>query len=284
VAAAFRRVAIGLTSASGEQMRARSAVEMRADVASALTGLRGQLPGADPSAGEPAALEVAAGVDMTAMLSMLSGSLGRIAADPFRCPSLAWVNDLARSQDATLRKAAATLASVRGASLTVREIEGLASGSADIFLLLGSDRPADVLGRLTRALGVAAPALAPGDPPVELASVLGGAFGEVHVALAPAALGLSLGAEGSDLAGLLSTAAVDDPPLLRVRFDPQAMSPLLRLSSSGGDPRIVALDPELARNLAEIEVRELERYEELRVTVRATGRGLDVEFEGKYAK
>ncbi len=47
VAGAIPRVAVGLTAATGEQMRARSAVEMRADVAGAIAGLRGEVPGSE---------------------------------------------------------------------------------------------------------------------------------------------------------------------------------------------------------------------------------------------
>jgi hypothetical protein len=282
LAGAVPRIAVGLTSASAAQMRARSAVELRPDIAVSLTGLRGEVPGLAPPGGAPAALQVAAGVDVNALVTWLKRSLARVAARPFRCPSLAWINDLARTQAATLRQAAGALASVRGASLSVRDIEGLATGSADIFILFGSDQPGDVLKRLTRALGVTAPRLSPGDPPVELASALGGAFGRVHVALAPRALGLSLGAESDELAGVLALAPVADPPLLQLRIDPQAIAPILGLAG-GGDPRIAALDPELARNLAEIEQRDVERYDEVSLTVRATPRGLDIELDGRYA-
>ncbi|HKE13877.1 MAG TPA: hypothetical protein VKB80_03355, partial [Kofleriaceae bacterium] len=44
LATAIPRVAVGLTSASGDEVRARSAVEMRADLAVALTALRGEVP------------------------------------------------------------------------------------------------------------------------------------------------------------------------------------------------------------------------------------------------
>jgi hypothetical protein len=284
LAAAIPRVAVGLTSASGEEMRARSAVEMRADLAVALTALRGEVPGAAPPGGAPPALELSAGVDVTALVGWLGRSLGRVTARPFRCPSLAWVNDLARTQGSTLRQAGSALAGVRGASLSVRDIEGLASGSADIFILFGSDRPAEVLARLTRALGVPAPSISPGDPPVELASALGGSFGKVHVALAARALGLSFGSEGSELASVLSVRAVDDPPLFGLRIDPQALAPVLHLGAGSGDPRIAALDPELARNLADIGERSVERYDQLNITVRATPRGLDVELDGRFAK
>jgi len=283
VAGAIPRVAVGLTGASAEQMRARSAVEMRADVAGALSGLRGEVPGSGAPAGA-AAIELSAGVNLPALVSWLNGSLGRISARPFRCPSLDWVNELAREQVATLRHAASSLGGVRGASFSVRAIEGLASGSADIFVLFGSDRPADVLARLTRTLGVPAPQLSPGDPPVELASALGGAFGRVHVALTPRALGLSLGADSGELAGLLAAGTVDNPPLLDFRLDPQSVLPLIRLTSTGGDPRIASIDPDLARDLADIDLRSLQRYDDLRITVRATPRGLDVEMAGKYAK
>jgi hypothetical protein len=282
MAGAMPRVAVGLTAATGEQMRARSAVEMRADVAGAIAGLRGEVPGSEAAAAS--SIEISAGLDMTALAGWLNGALGRITARPFRCPSLAWVNELARDQVATLRQAAASLGGVRGASFSVSEIEGLASGSADIFVLLGSDRPTDVLGRLTRALGVPAPQLSPGDPPVELASVLGGAFGKVHVALAPRALGLSLGADSGELAGRLAAGTIENPPLLTMRLDPQAVLPLLRLTTSGGDPRIASVDPDLARDLAEIDLLSLERFDDVRVTVRATPRGLDVEMDGKYAR
>ena len=283
LAGAIPRVAVGLTAATGEQMRARSAVELRADVAGAIAGLRGEVPGSEAAAAA-SSIELAAGVDTTALVGWLNGSLGRITARPFRCPSLAWVNELARDQVATLKQAAASLGGVRGASFSVSEIEGLASGSADIFVLFGSDRPTDVLARLTRALGVPAPQLSPGDPPVELASVLGGAFGKVHVALAPRALGLSLGADSGELAGRLAAGTIENPPLLDMRLDPQAVLPLLRLTTTGGDPRIASIDPDLARDLAEIDLLSLERFDDVRVTVRATPRGLDVEMDGKYAR
>jgi hypothetical protein len=173
---------------------------------------------------------------------------------------------------------------VRGASLSVRDIAGLATGSADVFLLLGSDRPGQVLRRVAGALGVGAPRLKPGDPPTELPSALGGAFGVVHVALAPRALGLSLGAESSELASLLSAAAADHPPLFAIHLDPQALAPVLRLGGTAGDPRIAAVAPALARNLAELELAAFERFDQLRIIARATPRGLDIDFDASYAR
>jgi hypothetical protein len=69
-----------------------------------------------------------------------------------------------------------------------------------------------------------------------------------------------------------------------MRLDPQAVLPLLRLTTSGGDPRIASVDPDLARDLAEIDLLSLERFDDVRVTVRATPRGLDVAMDGKYAR
>lgn len=284
LAAAVPRVVVGLTRASAEEVRVRSMVEARSDLAGALMGLRGEVPSAERSGTAAAPLEIAAAVDMSALVTSLGGGLTRIGARPLQCPALAWLNDLARSQGATLRQAGRALAGVRGASVAVRNLEGVASGSADFFFLFGTDRPGELLGRLAGALGAAPPSLDPGDPPVELPSPLGSMFGKLHVALARRAVGLSVGAEANELAELLSAGVVDDPPLLFVRLDPQAFGPLLRLGAAGGDPRIAALDPELARNLADIDVTELERFDDIAITARATPRGLEVELDGRYPR
>ncbi|HWM87804.1 MAG TPA: hypothetical protein VNO33_18245 [Kofleriaceae bacterium] len=283
LAASVPRIAVGLTAASATEMRAHSVVETSPDVARALMSLGGELP-ASAATAAAAPFEITAGVDMGALITWLSGSFGRIAASPFRCPALDWINHLARSQGGVLRKASRTLAGVRGARLAVREIEGLVSGTTDFFLLLGSDRPAEVLGRLAPALGARAPSIQPGDPAVELASSLGAGFGKVHVALGPRAVALAVGTDGSELAGMVGAAPAPQLPLVSMRVDPQAVAPLLRMGVSAGDPRIAALDRELARNLAEIEVLDLERFDDLTLTVRATARGIEVDLDGRYPR
>ncbi len=283
IAAAVPRAVVGLASASGEEVRARSMLETRSDLAGALMNLRGEVPSAEPP-GVAAPLAISAAVDLRAVVAWLSGALAHMAGHPFRCPALAWLNDLTRSQGATLRQAGRVLANVRGASVAVRNLEGVATGSADFFFLFGSQRPGELLGQLAGALGAVPPTVDPGDPPVELASPLGSTFGTLHVALGRRAVGLSIGADGTELAALLSADVVDDPPLIQLHVDPQAVGPILRLGSAGGDPRIAALDPELARNLAEIEVSALERFDEVRMTVRATPRGLEVGLDGRYPR
>jgi len=83
---------------------------------------------------------------------------------------------------------------------------------------------------------------------------------------------------------MVGAAAAPQLPLVSMRVDPQAVAPLLRMGVSAGDPRIAALDRELARNLAEIEVLDLERFDDLTLTVRATARGIEVDLDGRYPR
>jgi hypothetical protein len=283
LALAVPRVAIGLTSASADEMRARSIVEVRPDLPAALMAMRGEAPRADPASAPP--LEIAAAIDLGALTTQLGGALDRIGAQPFGCPSLAWLNDLARTQGGTLRRTARALANVRGASLAVRNIEAISTGGAHFFVLLGTERPGELLGQLASAIGAAKPSLEPGDPPVPLQPSPIGVFGPVHAGLGPRAVGLSLGAEPAELAEVLAAGTVDDPPLLFMHVDPQAVLQLLHLGvPQTGDARIAALDPELARQLAELEVSDIGRFDDVSVTARATARGLEVELNGRYVK
>jgi hypothetical protein len=284
MAAAVSRVAVGLASASGQEVRVRSVLETRADVASQLLALRGEVPRADPSGAAVAPIELSAAVDMTALVTWVSGILDHIKTTPFRCAALEWMNDMAKSQDATVRQAGRAMANVRGASVAVRQIEGLVIGTADFFVLFGSDRPAELLGRLAGALGVTAPALRPGDPPAELPSPLGSMFGKVYVALGQRAVGLSVGAEPAELLDVISGDVVDDPPLLLLRLDPKALGELQRLGGTSVDSRIAALDQQLAADLAEIEQGEMERFDQMVITVRAMPRGLAVDLHGRYPR
>jgi hypothetical protein len=283
LAAAVPRVAIGLTQASGERVLARSIIEMREDLAGSIASLRGEVPRPDPD-GAPAPIAIAAAIDVSAALERMAGAIDQVAAHPYRCRALAWLNDLARTQRGMLRQTARALVGVRGASVAVRRLEKLALGRADVFFLFGTDRPGELLGRLTRALNAPRPALEPGGPPAEIKSPLGNTFGPVHAALGRRAVGLSIGAPPADLAELLSADSIDDPPLLSVRLDPQAFGPILRLAGAAGDARVAAMDPELARNLAEIEIAEMERFDDLQITVRPAPRGLEVQLDGRYPR
>jgi hypothetical protein len=166
----------------------------------------------------------------------------------------------------------------------VRNIEGLTLGKADLFFLFGTDRPGDLLDRLAAAMGTRRPRLQPGDAPVELKVPLS-SLGAVHGGVAPRAAGLSVGAEPAELTEMLSADAVDDPPMFFFRIDPGAVAQLRALiagAAPGADPRMAAADPDLARQLAEIESSDLDRFAEGITTARATQRGLEIDFVGRY--
>jgi len=287
MAGAVPRVVLGTTAATGQEMRLHSVVEMRSDLSAALRDLRGEVPRAEPTSSAAAAIEIAAALDVGALVGGLGSTLDRIRARPFRCAALGWLNDLARTQGKTLRQTGRALVGVRGASLAVRNIDGLTSGGADLFFLFGTDRPGDLLDRLASSMGARRPGLEPGDPPVELKLPIGALLGAVHGAIGRRAVGLSIGAEARELTEMLSADVVDDPPLFFMRIDPKVVAQLRALvvgNQPSADPRMASIDADLARKLADIDASANDRFAELSMIVRATQRGLEIDFAGRYAR
>ena len=133
-------------------------------------------------------------------------------------------------------------------------------------------------------MGSRRPQLQPGDPPVELKVALS-SLGAVHGAVAPRAAGFSVGAEPAELTQMLAADAVDDPPLFFSRIDPGAVAHCARSSPARRSPPTRAWRrpiPALARQLAELEGTSLDRFAEGTTTARATQRGLEIDFVGRY--
>jgi hypothetical protein len=89
------------------------------------------------------------------------------------------------------------------------------------------------------------------------------------------------------LTEMLAADAIDDPPLFSVRLDPRALvavKALLAGARAVADPRVAAVDADLARQIAEVENGRIEEFDEVSLVGQATQRGREIELSGRFAR
>ena len=268
----------GVREASSRRVSVASRVDLAPPLAASLAALLSDVPGNDPRSAVPAALSVAAAIDLPASLSNLAGALDRVRQSPYRCPILAGLNRMADSTVNKIRQLASDpLMQVRG--LSVRVMTGSKLG---VLAFIGTRTPLALARAAAAALGSTLPAVQVGDPPVRL-NPTRTPMGPVNVVVRRGAVGVAIGGHDSELVELAGADPLPDPPLFFVHI---MVQPLMQLASMwprpAADPALAQAAPELARQLADIEGAGLTRYSEITVTGRATPRGLAILFASRY--
>jgi hypothetical protein len=292
LAALAPRVSFGVRTATERHVRMVSLVELRRDVAAALDGMRGQMPGPEPDTQVPASLTVGLAVDVAQATTILDDAFDRINAHPFKCAALDGFNRLAKDQGSSLGWIAASpFGKVDGLTALVfagdpPDATGTPRAPVGGVVLLGAEQPAALLQSIAGVLPIGLPtSLNPGDAPVVVGGGVGLPLSPIHVALAKRALGFAAGGHEAELVELLAATPLAEPPLFYVGIHVREVASLLGgARADPPDPALAEIDQDLATRLAEIDGRAIDRFEELAIRGVPTPRGLEVSVDGHYAR
>lgn len=286
---------LGLTSSAprlvfgaavtADRLHAKTVLELSPELSRQLAELRAPAPGLRPALSRGAPFALSLGVDVGATIDLVAGKLAALGRAEYQCEDLAWIPGVAAELGAGLARGRATpLASVRGASAIVRELDHSGADTRLRYALafVGSDDPAALVSLIATLAGAPALTLRPGDPPARLLDVPD-LPDPVYLAVTHTAIGASAGAGAeSELEAVLSRPPDPEPPLLMLRMAPE-LGIAADESVDDDYAAVAAADPELEAALRELDQQDLLRYRELLLVIEAEAHGLALYIDFPYA-
>ena len=221
------RIVMGYSELSTDAIDGRAILELRDDIAAAVSGLSASVPGlGTPQSG---LLSFGMGVDLLALRNFYSDRLDAIEAEPFECPQLGDFQDGIVAGRAMLNQPIPPIAySFKGFLAAVQSVDGLDIAaqqpptSVEMQLLIATENAEGLL-----AMGamfspqLAALSIEPDGEPVRLSLPQVDATGQiVHIALSDEALAISVGEGMEDgLTALLASEASASQPFIYSEMD-----------------------------------------------------------------
>lgn len=252
------RLVFGTRELSSRAVSAALVLELRPDIARALSETRAAVPGLSVAYTRGAKLAVGAGLSLRRFGAFAVAQARELAKRKFRCSALAKLP--ARAGRAASMLAALTsppLSAVTGAVIVMRAgdfSKPLPTGLRGVTIL-GTDDPQQLLKLVAKAVpALAAVPVKTGGPPVPLATPATAFLGPIHLAATDSAIGFSVGA-GADkqLASVLAAPPNTASPLFLMRFDTSFLRAMKRRHPDHNVSRVATVDPELAQALRAVD-------------------------------
>lgn len=242
LATAIPRVSFGYAAIEAKHVDVRYVIETAAEHAEGLQKLAAQVPGlSDKGSGK---IDFGFGLDLDAFAGFINGRAARLAESPFRCASLAPLNQQVQEIDKNLANPAVFMAGAAFSGLyaSLSTFELPEEGEPIVLgkVALASDNPASLLPMA----GTFVPQLAgfnlePGGAPVALpAGLLPPDAPPAHIVLGDRALAISLGAgEETGLAAFVNAAPGNPAPLLHYGFTGSGLNGVLAAAAKASEQR-----------------------------------------------
>ena len=277
LAEAMPRVVGGYQAWEAKSLRMSAVVELRQDLATALQAVPAPVPGL--GGGDPVGLELGFGAHLDKLADFLQARSAAIAASPFQCEPLQFLNAAGDSQQlAGLYMAAGSISGVRLA-LTELRWEGVAPEAMAAAVVVASPNPGALIGMVQGFLPqLAGLNLRPGDEPQRLdlgppGVLLPTVAQAPYIAMSERGIGIAVGEDApQQLAVRLAAATPEVPPLFRLAYDGALYAQLLgkmgdmaALRHGAGEQQGSSIDEAMARVMMGIDRVEMD------VTVSARG-------------
>jgi hypothetical protein len=279
LAEAVPRVVGGYEELETKRLRVNAVAELRADLATALQAVPAPVPGL--GGGDRVGLEIGFGAHLDRLADFLKARSAAVAAAPFQCEWLSFLNAGGDSRQlAGLYMAAGSVTGVRLALTSVRW-EGVVPDAMAGAVVVASPNPVALIGMAQGFLPqLASLNLRPGGEPQRLdlgpaGALLPAAAQAPYIAMSEQGIGIAVGDDApQQLPARLAAAAPELPPLFRMAYDGALYAQLLRgMSNMASLPGAAGksqsgLDAALVEALAGVDRIDFE--------VSATARGIEL--------
>lgn len=280
LADAAPRVVGGYEDLEAKQLRANAVVELREDLANAIKAVPAPVPGLGGE--DRVGLEFGFGAHLDRLADFLHARSADIAASPFRCEPLRFLNIGGDAQRlAPLYLAAGSVTGMRLA-LTDLRWQGAGPEAVAGAVVVASPNPGALIGMAQGFLPqLASLNLRPGGAPQRLdlgpvAGLLPAATQAPYIALSERGIGVAVGDDAPEqVTARLAAAAPGAPPLFRMAYDGTLYAQLLhgmtgmaRPPQGEGGKLEASIDAALAK--------VMEGVERIEVDVLTTSRGIEI--------
>jgi hypothetical protein len=240
LAAAAPRFIMGYDEITRTHMAATFGLEMNTPLAARLASARGSIPGFTSAKRNSSLFSYGMGVDLKALVEVLRGEAKRLGEDPFQCPELVEINDMAAAFNSAAQQIPPFISTLLGADVSLL---GLDLDSGMVTRLQGTAvirmaEPDALMGTLKLLVPeLTNLTIKPGDAPVALTlpqdlAALGPGVTTPYIAMSDDAIGLCIG-EGTQAHMLdLINAPAQRTPLMSIAYD---MAKIVELIDDGAD-------------------------------------------------
>lgn len=286
VATIAPRIVFGYTDITTEQMQSHALLELRDDIGKGLAALPVAVPGLNRDPG--GLFSFGMSLDVMAARKFYEARLDALEADPYTCESFAQMQaGVAAGRQALQQPVPPMIYDFRGFLAVINDLEGLdlASGAPPTsidgrFLLAMKNAPSLLALGAMFSPELAGLSLEPDGEPVPFRSQqLAGIVDSVYVAMTDDAIALSFGAGMQDgLEGMMAADADANGTTLTFSMDASRyyafIGEAIMLAEEDSD---APMPPEMQAVMNEVMLSFSELYERMRLAVRLTDRGIELD-------